>query len=113
MSGYSTNLPITLVQEYNIPFPVAKHLTDNYGGRAHEVCQIVLEASKSGDSTPVNGGEGGVRLGRHRSFIFGSPAPRPVVCQLLVPGYPYLASEVGMSTSCSRNDTSAVCSTSV
>ena len=81
MLGYTANLPIQLVQDYNIPFTVAKHLTNNYGGRAHEVCRIVLE-----DDSGTDGDE--------RTPFFSSPSPRPVVCQLLVPGYPYLTSEV-------------------
>ena len=95
LAGFSNNLPIQLVQDYNIPFAVAKHLTVNYGGRALEVCQIVLEDDPNNNHEVTNGD--GVVLKndrRTRTPFFSSPSPRPVVCELLVQGYPYLTSEV-------------------
>jgi hypothetical protein len=81
-------LPIRLVQEFSIPHSVASHLVRAYGGRAHEVCEIVREeeaaaaearAKEDGEADP--GESGGITL--------------------LVSGYPYITAEVTYAV---RND---------
>lgn len=42
-AGYSANLSIRLIQEYNIDSEVAMRLAQAYGGRAHEVLRVASE----------------------------------------------------------------------
>ena len=65
MLGYTSNLPIRLIQEFSVASSVAHRLAKAYGGRARDVLKIAREEM----------GEIG-RGGR------------------LVPGYPYLEAEV-------------------
>ena len=65
MLGYTSNLPIRLIQEFSVASSVAHRLAKAYGGRARDVLKIAREEM----------GEMG-RGGR------------------LVPGYPYLEAEV-------------------
>lgn len=87
-AGYTANLPIRLVQDFNIPYSVASHLVRAYGGRAHEVCDIVREEeAAAAEARAKEDGEvdpnecGGITL--------------------LVSGYPYITAEITYAV---RND---------
>lgn len=50
--GWRKNLYVELIQQYGIETEVAKHLTDTYGDRAWNVCDM---ADKTGMRWPVHG----------------------------------------------------------
>ena len=64
--GYHKNLPVQLVQQFDIDYSAATHLANTYGGRAWDVCAL---AEPTGERWPKFG-------------------------KLLVDGYPYLEAEV-------------------
>jgi glycerol-3-phosphate dehydrogenase len=84
-AGYSINLPARLVQEYNIPYAVAVHLTKAYGGRAFEVCDILREE------------ESQAALQRNRESGIDNPEDSGGITRL-VEGYPYITAEVKYAT---------------
>lgn len=67
--GYSTNLHIVLIQEFNIPSNVAHRLVRAYGGRAWDVLNIAREIRHAAD-------------------------PEEIDDSLIVSGFPYLEAEV-------------------
>lgn len=69
-TGYTPNLEIRLIQDYDISLSVAKRLAKAYGGRAREVLDIAREMS-SGD--------------------------KDLYEKLVIPGHPYLEAEVVFS----------------
>ena len=79
--GFTPNLAIRLVQKYKIPYSVASHLVRAYGGRAHEVCDIVRAEEKA--------------VAEARSREEGCEDPHETGgITLLVQGYPYITAEV-------------------
>ena len=87
--GFSSILPIRLVQDYNISIQVANRLSSAYGGRSRDVLAIAKEMQEIANQR-IEIQHTGEHLGRHPSHV-RREAPLDA---LLVPGYPYIEAEV-------------------
>ncbi|KAJ1431842.1 FAD dependent oxidoreductase-domain-containing protein [Ochromonadaceae sp. CCMP2298] len=91
--GYSENLTIRLIQQYDMSARVAEHLASVYGGRAEDVVKIAKELNEQKIANGTNGagsGSGGALIDVEEDYdesFAGAEA-------LLVPGYPFIEAEV-------------------